>query len=355
MLKTWMKAFPDTVKAKAEIPDTLMPHLRYPQDMFKVQRDLLAEYHMTDAGGFFNGTDIWQVPADPTTNTNEVQPPYYLTVRMPDAKAASFSLTTSFTPSGRDNLAAFMSVSADPGPDYGKIRIAKMETDSRALGAKQVQAKFNSDPLVANQLTLLKTGTDSDIEYGNLLTLPVGGGLLNVEPVYLIGRSAKVPVLKKVLATYGNENAVVAVEDNLEKALAKVLGGAVTGAPVTPTAPGTTTPTTPTTPGTPTTPTTPTPGIPVTPELQKAIADVLKAQNDADNAAKAGDWVALGQAQKAQSEAARALAAAQQKAGLAPSATPSAATPSGTPSAAPSSAPAGTPAPAPTGTPTASP
>lgn len=315
VLKTWMKAFPGTVKAKADIPKALAPHLRYPQDMFKVQRDLLAEYHMTDAGGFFNGTDIWQVPTDPTTNSNEVQPPYYLTVRMPDAQAASFSLTTTFSPQGRDNLAAFMSVSADPGPDYGKIRIAKIPTGSGALGPKQVQAKFNSDPLVANQLTLLKTGTDSDIEYGNLLTLPVGGGLLNVEPVYLIGRSAKVPVLKKVLATYGNENAVVAVEDNLEKALAKVLGGAVAGAPVTPTVPGTT-------PTAPTTPTTPTPGGILTPELQKAIGDVLKAQTDADAAAKAGDWVALGQAQKAQSEAAKELAAAQQKAG-APAATPS--------------------------------
>ncbi|MFB6893706.1 UPF0182 family protein [Kitasatospora sp. NPDC056327] len=341
VLKTWMKAFPGTVKAKTDIPEELKPHLRYPQDMFKVQRDLLAEYHMTDAGGFFNGTDIWQVPTDPTTNSNEVQPPYYLTVRMPDAQEASFSLTTTFAPQGRDNLAAFMSVSADPGPDYGKIRIAKIPTGSGALGPKQVQAKFNSDPLVANQLTLLKTGTDSDIEYGNLLTLPVGGGLLNVEPVYLIGRSAKVPVLKKVLATYGNENAVVAVEDNLEKALAKVLGGAVTGAPVTPTAPGTTptAPATPTTP-TPTAPATPVPGGTVTPELQKAIADAVKANNDSQAAFKSGDWVAWGQAQKALNDALKAVEAAEQKAGITPAPTPSGTAPASPPATAPATPPA---------------
>ncbi|GAA1386919.1 UPF0182 family protein [Kitasatospora putterlickiae] len=343
VLKTWMKAFPGTVKAKADIPSELAPHLRYPQDMFKVQRDLLAEYHMTDAGGFFNGTDIWQVPTDPTTNTNEVQPPYYLTVRMPDAKEASFSLTTTFAPQGRDNLAAFMSVSADPGPDYGKIRIAKIPTGSGALGPKQVQAKFNSDPLVANQLTLLKTGTDSDIEYGNLLTLPVGGGLLNVEPVYLIGRSAKVPVLKKVLATYGNENAVVAVEDNLEKALAKVLGAAAPGAPVTPTAPGTT-PTSPTTPTTPTTPTAPTPGATVSPELQKAIADAVKANNDSQTAFKNGDWVAWGQAQKALNDALKAVEAAEQKAGITPAPTPTGTAPA-TPPATGEPAPPASPAP----------
>ncbi|MET8699943.1 UPF0182 family protein [Kitasatospora sp. NPDC004723] len=342
VLKTWMKAFPGTVKAKADIPSELAPHLRYPQDMFKVQRDLLAEYHMTDAGGFFNGTDIWQVPTDPTTNTNEVQPPYYLTVRMPDAQDATFSLTTTFAPQGRDNLAAFMSVSADPGPDYGKIRIAKIPTGAGALGPKQVQAKFNSDPLVANQLTLLKTGTDSDIEYGNLLTLPVGGGLLNVEPVYLIGRSAKVPVLKKVLATYGNENAVVAVEDNLEKALAKVLGGAVTGAPVTPTAPGTTptSPTAPTTPANPTTPTAPTPGGAVTPELQKAISDAVKANNDSQTAFKNGDWVAWGQAQKALNDALKAVEAAEQKAGITPAPTATGTAPATPPATAPATPPA---------------
>ncbi|WP_354642247.1 UPF0182 family protein [Kitasatospora camelliae] len=319
VLKTWMKAFPGTVKARADIPSGLLPHLRYPQDLFKVQRDLLGQYHMTDASSFFNGTDIWQVPLDPTTNTGDVQPPYYLTVRMPDAPSDSFSLTTSFVPSGRDNLAAFMAVSADPGPDYGKIRILKVPSGSGALGPKLTQAKFNSDPTVANQLTLLKTGTDSDIEYGNLLTLPVGGGLLNVEPVYLIGRSAKVPVLKKVLAVYGNEN--VALEDTLEKALTKVLGGAATGAPTTPTAPttpGTTAPTAPTTPGT-----------TGNPELQKAIQDAQKAFTDGQTALKNGDWTAYGQAQKALQDALSAADAAQRKA-AAQSASP---TPAPTPSA----------------------
>ncbi|MFG2817917.1 UPF0182 family protein [Kitasatospora sp. NPDC048365] len=319
VLKTWMKAFPGTVEAKTAIPADLLPHLRYPQDLFKVQRDLLGQYHMTDATSFFNGTDIWQVPVDPTTNSGEVQPPYYLTVRMPDQQDATFSLTTSFVPSGRDNLAAFVAVNADPGPDYGTMRILKVPTGSSALGPKLTQAKLNSDPAVANQLTLLKTGTDSDIEYGNLLTLPVGGGFLNVEPVYLLGRSAKAPVLQKVLAVYGNS---VALEDNLAKALEKVLSGAASGATTTPTAP-----TTPTTPGT------TTPGGTAGPELTKALAAAQKAYDDALAAQRAGDWAAYGVAQKALGDALKAAADAQAKAG-APASSPSpAASPS--PSASP--------------------
>ncbi|PBC77908.1 hypothetical protein BX265_2666 [Streptomyces sp. TLI_235] len=323
VLKTWMKAFPGTVKARSAIPAALVPHLRYPQDLFKVQRDLLGQYHMTDADSFFNGTDIWQVPVDPTTNTGEVQPPYYLTLKMPGASSASFSLSSSFVPSGRDNLAAFMAVTADPGPDYGKIRVLKIPGGSGALGPKLTQAKFNSEKAVANQLTLLKTGSDSDIEYGNLLTLPVGGGLLNIEPVYLLGRGAKAPVMQKVLAVYGDK---VALEDNLAKALAAVLPGASGGVTATPTAPAT-----------PSTPTTPTPGTPGTggnPDLQKALQDAQKAFTDGQTALKNGDWAAYGQAQKALQEALDRAAKAQPAGAPAPSAAPSpsaSASPSGTP------------------------
>ncbi|MFJ2864668.1 UPF0182 family protein [Kitasatospora sp. NPDC087314] len=326
VLRTWMKAFPGTVEPKADIPAALLPHLRYPQDMFKVQRDLLGQYHVTDSNSFFNGSDIWQIPVDPTSDTKQVQPPYYLTVRMPDpaVTSASFSLTTTFVPNGRDNLAAFMAVNADPGPDYGKIRILKIPGDSKTLGPNLVQSQFNSRQEVASQIYALKSGGDAELEYGNLLTLPVGGGLLNVEPVYVRGRGAKYPTLQKVLAVYGNDN--VAFENTLEDALKKVFAGAAP--PTTPTAPSTPgAPTAPTNPTTPTSPTTPAPGGTISPELQKALGDAEKAYNDSQTAFKNGDWVAYGNAQKALGDALKAADAAR---GGAPATAPSTgATPTG--------------------------
>ncbi|WP_344446358.1 UPF0182 family protein, partial [Kitasatospora nipponensis] len=301
VLKTWMKAFPGTVEAKDRIPATLLPHLRYPQDLFKVQRDLLGMYHMTDPNSFFNGTDIWQVPVDPTIDTKQVQPPYYLTVRMPGQDASAFSLTTTFVPNDRDNLAAFMSVDSDPGPDYGRIRIVQVPSDSKTLGPKLVQSQFNSNSAVAYQLTLLKNGSDADVEYGNLLTLPVGGGFLNIEPVYVKGRGANYPVLQKVLAVYGNDR--VAFEDTLAKALANVLGSAPG---VTATAPTTTPPT-----GTGSTPSPGTGTGTLDPALKKALDDAQKAFTDSQNAFKAGDWAAYGAAQKALQDALNAVAAAE--------------------------------------------
>ncbi|MEU1664652.1 UPF0182 family protein [Streptomyces sparsogenes] len=220
VLKTWKKAFPGTVKPKSAISEDLMQHLRYPQDLFKVQRELLTRYHVTNPVTFYSGSEVWQVPDDPTNKGNSV-PPYYLSMRMPDQKEQTFSLTTTLTPKGRDNLGAFVAVDADSeSSSYGKIRILKLPSDTGVPGPQLVQANFNSDDQIAGKLNILKRG-DSEIEYGNLLTVPLGDGLLYVEPVYLRGASTDLPLLRQVLVSYGNKTAF---ESSLSKALDVVFG-----------------------------------------------------------------------------------------------------------------------------------
>lgn len=199
VLKTWMKAFPGTVKPKSEISKPLMDHLRYPQDLFKVQRELLTRYHVTDPQTFLSGSEAWAVPDDPTTKVGTAVPPYYLSMKMPDQKEKDqvFSLTTTFTPNERDNLSAFMAVNADPGTqDYGKIRILKLPTSKPVDGPKQVQSKFQSEPKIAESIRLLRGG-DSEVEYGNLLAVPLDGGMLYVEPVYVRSSNLKYPLLRR--------------------------------------------------------------------------------------------------------------------------------------------------------------
>ncbi|MFJ7153376.1 UPF0182 family protein [Streptomyces sp. NPDC101118] len=277
VLKTWMKAFPGTVEARKEIPQSLMQHLRYPQDLFKVQRELLTRYHVKDPQTFLSGSEVWAVPKDPTTKEGTAVPPYYLSMKMPGRNAQDFSLTTTFTPNGRDNLAAFMAVNADPATtDYGSIRVLKLPTANPVDGPKLVQSRFNSKPEIAQEINILSRG-DSQVEYGNLLTVPLDGGMLYVEPVYVRGGGLKYPLLKKVLVTYGEQTAF---EDTLEKALNVVFGAEP---PTTkPPADGTVQP-----PDT----------VPQNPTVKQALADASKALEDADKALKAGDWAAYGKAQ----------------------------------------------------------
>nr|WP_218957020.1 UPF0182 family protein [Streptomyces sp. UH6] len=285
VLKTWMKAFPDTVEPRSAISDQLMDHLRYPQDLFKVQRELLTRYHVEDSETFLSGSEVWQVPDDPTTRAGEAVPPYYLSMKMPDQQQQAFSLTTTFTPNGRDNLSAFMAVNAEAGTDdYGSIRILKLPTSTTVQGPKQVQSMFNSEQDIAETIRLLRGG-DSEVEYGNLLTVPLDEGLLYVEPVYVRGGGLKYPLLRKVLVSY---NGQTAFEDTLAQALDKVFGAGGEAQP----------PEEETPPGEETTP--PEPGDAT---LDEALKDVQEAFDAGQEAFKKGDWEAYGRAQEDLEEA----------------------------------------------------
>ncbi|WP_327686755.1 UPF0182 family membrane protein [Streptomyces sp. NBC_00467] len=306
VLKTWMKAFPGTVKSKADISPALKAHLRYPQDMFKVQRELLTRYHVTEPEQFYSGSDAWQVPDDPTNKDTSAVPPYYLSLKMPGESAQRFSLTTTFTPAGRPNLGAFMAVDADAtSKGYGSIRLLRVT--STVQGPTQVQSELNGVPEVATFVRDLR-GTDSDIEYGNLLTVPLDGGFLYIEPVYARGGSANYPLLKKVAVAYGGGKPVF--KDSLTEALDAVFAQEGTEPPPT------TTPPTP--PGDGTTKPPPATGDAA---LKGAIADVLKAHQDAEAAlAKTPkDWEAYGRAQEDLDAALQRLNAAQGRPSPSPS------------------------------------
>ncbi|MGW1464789.1 UPF0182 family membrane protein [Streptomyces sp. NPDC002308] len=298
VLKTWRKAFPGTVKDRSAIPKELMDHLRYPQDLFKVQRELLTRYHVTNPAQFYSGSDAWQVPDDPTNKEPGSVPPYYLSMKMPDQDQQTFSLTTTFTPRGRPDLGAFMAVDADAASDdYGTIRLLRVTNTVKGPG--QVQSELNGNDDVAEFVRNLK-GTDSDIEYGNLLTVPLDGGFLYIEPVYTRGGNQNYPLLRKVAASFGSK---IVFENSLDEALNAVFD--VDG--------GTTQPTEPTEPTKPNEPTKP----PATGDaaLKAAIADAQKAYDAGQKALQEQDWSAYGEAQEDLQNALKRAAEAQSGAG----------------------------------------
>ncbi|MDP4013108.1 MAG: UPF0182 family protein [Candidatus Nanopelagicales bacterium] len=223
--QTWMRVFPGTVQPKSDIPPSVLEHIRYPEDIFKVQRAIVSRYHVTDPSTFYSGGDVWIIPFDPTKpGASAYQAPYFLTLQMPGAREPSFSLTTSFSPSRRETLAAFMAANSTPGPDYGKIQILQMPRNTVIPGPTQVQSNFEADTVISSQLTLLRAG-GSDVVPGNLLSLPVAEGMLYVEPIYVAAAGGQgYPLLQKVLASYGQ---AVVMADTVDEALTRVFN--VTG------------------------------------------------------------------------------------------------------------------------------
>jgi uncharacterized membrane protein (UPF0182 family) len=278
VLKTWMKAFPNTVTPKSKMSPQLLEHIRYPEDLFRVQRDVLSSYHVQTASAFYGGQDFWRVPRDPSTfGANAgAQPPYYMTLEMPGSDKPTFTLTTPFVPrGGRENLSAFAVVDSNNGPNYGKITVLQLPRSTNVAGPSQVASNFEAKPEVANSLSLLRQG-GSDVVLGNLLTLPVGGGLLYVQPVYVraTANTAAYPLLQKVLVSFGD---VIGFDSSLKGALDQVFGGNS----------GTSSS------GTPTTSTTDNASA----DLKSALQSAKQAIADGNAALAKGDFAAYGRAQ----------------------------------------------------------
>ncbi len=295
VLKSWMKAFPKTVQPKSAISKDLLEHIRYPEDLFRVQRDILASYHVKTAAAFYGGQDFWRVPSDPSSfgSNSGAQPPYYLTLKLPNEKTPAFSLTTPFVPRGvRENLTAFAVVNSKPGTDYGKITVLQLPRSTNIAGPSQIASNFEAKPDVANALSLLRQG-GSDVVLGNLLTLPVGGGLLYVQPVYVKATSnaSAYPLLQKVLVSFGDN---IGFDSSLKGALDQVFGGNS----------GTSSATTPSSPTT----------ANSSADLSAALASAKQAIADGQAALAKGDFAAYGRAQDRLKSAIAAAIAAQSRA-----------------------------------------
>jgi len=263
ILKAWDNVFPGTLKSVSEMSGDLLSHVRYPSDLFKVQREMLATYHVTDPGSFFSDEDAWRTPNNPvssissastaassesggqsaaggsaaTTTTSSgtlKQPPYYLTLAAGANVDPSFSIYSTYIPRAegagqRDILTGYLAANANAGStdgevsdDYGTLRLLTLPKSTSIPGPGQVQNSFTTDSKVSLQLNILRQG-ESQVISGNLLTLPVGGGLLYVQPIYVkASTGTSFPILQKVLVSFGDD---IAFEDTLDAALDALFGG----------------------------------------------------------------------------------------------------------------------------------
>ena len=296
ILKTWMKVFPDTIQPLSSMSGELLSHVRYPADLFKVQRALLGSYHVDEAGAFYSQQDAWMTPNDPVDGQGigTLQPPYYLTMQVPGTESPEFSIYSTFIPrstgeSSRNVLTGYLVANANAGSEdgkkseeYGRLTLLTLPKSTIVPGPGQVQNNFNADSEVSKLLNILRQGSTRVLN-GNLLTLPVGGGLLYVQPVYIQSTGeTSFPLLQKILVAFGDQ---IAFEDTLDQALTSLFGSSGIDPTPIPTDPGAE----PTDPGT---------DVPVSPNLELALKQALEAIQEKDAAMAAGDWTAFGKAEE---------------------------------------------------------
>jgi uncharacterized membrane protein (UPF0182 family) len=219
LVTAYAKIFPTLFTAAEEMPESLRQHVRYPEQLFKIQSQVFATYHMNNTQVFYNKEDQWQWPQEKYAGTNIVMEPYYTIARLPGEEDGEFVLMLPYTPITRDNMVAWLAGRSD-GDRYGELVVFQFPKGELLYGPAQIEARIDQDSRISEQLTLWDQRGSSVIR-GNLLVLPVNGSILYVEPIYLQSEQGQLPELARVIVAYG-ENVVM--ERTLEEALAAVFG-----------------------------------------------------------------------------------------------------------------------------------
>ncbi|MGM5488077.1 MAG: UPF0182 family protein [Nanobdellota archaeon] len=202
LMQTYANIFPDSFQKLDSMDPGLREHIRYPIDLFEIQSKIYQTYHMENAGVFYNKEDAWEIPQEIYGTGQRVQvQPYYNIMELPDENRSQFVLLNTFTHIRKDNMIGWLGGLSE-GDRYGELILYRFPKDKLIYGPLQIEARFDQDSDISEQLTLWSQ-QGSRVTRGNLLVIPIGNSLLYVEPVYIQAETGQLPELKRVLVSDG--------------------------------------------------------------------------------------------------------------------------------------------------------
>ena len=220
IIRTYERIFPGMFHPAEEMPEGLRRHVRYPEDLFKIQARIYATFHMTDPQVFYNREDLWEIPRETQAGSEVSVEPYYVIMKLPGEDSEEMILMLPFAPAGKDNMIAWMAARCD-GPEYGQRMVFLFPKKRLIYGPRQIEARIDQDPAISQLLTLWSQ-RGSQVLRGNLLVIPLERSLLYVEPLYIQAEKGELPELKRVIVAAGNR---IEIGTALDEALGKVFEG----------------------------------------------------------------------------------------------------------------------------------
>jgi len=222
IVKTYSKIFPKAFKPLAKMPKGLRAHLRYPEDLFSLQSQVYATYHMTNPQVFYNKEDEWSIPKEIFEGSEQTVEPYYVILQLAESKN-DFQLIRPFTPAGKNNMISWMSINSEPDK-YGEVLLYQFSRKELVYGPSQIEARIDQQPDISERFSLWNQ-RGSRVIRGNLLVIPIKNSLLFVEPIYIQSDQSQIPELKRVIMVFGDK---VAMGTTFEEALQGIFTGKVT-------------------------------------------------------------------------------------------------------------------------------
>ncbi|MFB6273889.1 MAG: UPF0182 family protein [Salinibacter sp.] len=219
VIEAYKKAFPGLFKPIEKMPDHLRKHVRYPQNLFEIQIEKYARYHMTEPQVFYNNEDLWTRPREQYAGQQRIMEPYYIMTKLPGQEKQQFMLMTPMTPENRSNMIGWIAAKSDP-PNYGELVVYKLPKDRLIYGPNQVESRIDQDTEISRQLSLWDQ-RGSKVIRGNLIVVPIEESFLYVEPIFLLAQQLQIPQMQRVIVAYGER---VAMKKTLRQSLNTVMG-----------------------------------------------------------------------------------------------------------------------------------
>jgi len=280
---TYARIFPGLFKPMTDMPAAIREHVRYPEDIFALQAQVYATFHMTQPAVYYNREDQWEIPVVDESAENRTMQPYYTIMRLPGERDAEFIQMLPFTPRRRDNLSAWLVARSD-GEHYGHMRVFGFPKQKTVFGPRQVVARTLQDQVISPQITLWNQ-QGSQVIWGTLMVIPIEESLIYVRPLYLRSSGGKIPELTRVIVAYDNR---IVMEKTLEAGLATLFSQGAAAPPPAGTetrAPG----------STPAPAATASPAASGSPEMGALAADARAHYDRAVQAQRQGDWATYGE------------------------------------------------------------
>jgi len=229
IIQAYEHLFPKLFLPASDMPADLRRHARYPEALFQAQAEAYRTFHMRDPQVFYNKEDIWDIARDLFGQSGQPEPiaPTYIVATLPGEKEPEYLLILPFSPRGKDNLIGWMAARCD-GDQLGKLIFYQLPKQQLMYGPMQIESRIDQDQNISKDLTLWNQ-QGSHVLRGNIISLPVTGGFLYVESIYIQANEARMPQLKKVVLAMGDR---LIYRDNFDQALAELTGGAVPAKPV---------------------------------------------------------------------------------------------------------------------------
>lgn len=239
LIRAWQKAFPGMFRPAEQMPPSLRRHVRYPEDLLKIQGEIFSVYHMSDPNVFYNREDVWEPSLESSHGQVEHAAPYYVVMTLPGGGKEEFVLIHPFSPLSTDrknprtNMVAWLGARCD-AEHYGKLFLLKFPKDHLIYGPLQISIRANQDEIISKDLTLWNQ-QGSQVIFGNLLVIPLADfRIIYVQPLFLQASVGKMPEIKRVIVSFGEH---LSYGSSFEEALSKLVSGY---APAVPAPAGTT-------------------------------------------------------------------------------------------------------------------